>query len=78
MLKRGILRAVDAWSAKRGPRMRCLTQVLLLLLWTSPGSGTEVELCVPASRAYATPSTLQHPLSLAKLIWRRTPDSTHE
>jgi signal transduction histidine kinase/ligand-binding sensor domain-containing protein len=57
----------------RGMRERAKLMGGNLAVWTAPDSGTEVELTIPASRAYAAPRAVQRGWLVRKLFGARTP-----
>lgn len=57
----------------RGMRERAKLMGGNLTVWTAPDSGTEVELSIPASRAYATPRAVERGWLVRKLFGARTP-----
>jgi signal transduction histidine kinase/ligand-binding sensor domain-containing protein len=57
----------------RGMRERAKLMGANLTVWTAPDSGTEVELSIPASRAYATPRAVERGWLVRKLFGARAP-----
>jgi signal transduction histidine kinase len=57
----------------RGMRERAKLIGGSLAVWTAPDSGAEVELSIPASRAYAAPRAAQRGWWVRKLFGSHTP-----
>jgi signal transduction histidine kinase len=56
-----------------GMRERARLMGGTLAVWTAPNSGTEVELTIPASRAYAAPPSERSRWLVRKIFGSRTP-----